>query len=1503
MTKNKNIWKRFAKIIVIIYLAIFCIPASLYFIVRTPIIQKILIEKTTQFLENELNTNISIKKIKINFFLNIIIDEITIDDLHNNKLLEIDKIKISILKLKNINKKLHIQRIEIDNPKFSLVTYENESFSNIQFIIDYFSTETDKERESKPYELKINNLKIINAELIIENQNKNKVDKKIIDFNHLHLKKLNLEASAILINENIFAEIENLSLIEKSGFNLTNLSTKAELTKNNIYLKDLLLETRATDLDADLDFSFKEFKDFNDFINLVKIDCKFNNSKLSFSDLAFFSSELRQYNIDLSLHGELNGTVNNLKTKNLFVRTENETIIDLSCSISGLPNLEETFFDVNLNRLSTTSDDIRKILTNIGVDPNSVKDIYRFANINLSGNFVGFVNSFYTECKLMSSIGNAEANFNYTHKPRSLASYRGKLITSNLDIGTLLQEPKIGVITSNLNIDGKGTNVKTMQTSFNGNIYNIGLNNYLYSNLNIDANINNGIFNGFIDIKDENIDFVFNGSINFSDSIPDFDFYADIENANLHKLNLGRNEFEAELSTQFKVNFKGTSINNFIGNAQFENIIYIENNKKYKIENLSITQTESENNIKTLDLKSDFLTAEINGKYELGKTGKIIDNFISEYITTKKTENIDKKEKELTKKEDFDIKFDIYILNFDLIQDLFIPELSFSPKTKFNGTFNSGNNIVFSVLDANYIKYSGTKVEDVTINIETFSQNIYLTLLTNKLIITEDIFLENLIGSSVISNDLINYSLYWDNQDTLKNNSGDIKGKINFSNDGIIKLGFENSRITIESNNWQIAKGNYINYTDNLLLVNNFKAQKEDESIFIHGIISENHYDRLIVQLTNFDLKNLNTLTAKSNLSLKGQLAGDIHLSNLFSTPYFISNLKIKDFYLEDIFWGDIGLISTYKPINKSINAELSLSFTGPAGVVEPLKIKGTYLTDRDTNNLDFVATLRNYNLRNIDPFLAGELKVREGFATGNINITGSLKEPEFNGSINLLRTNVFVNYLNTSFFVTDSIHINKNSFYANNMNLKDARGNNSRVNLNVRHQNFNNITLDVALTTDGDFLFINTQAIHNSYFYGTVFANGNVFASGPFNDITLNVIAKTGRGTRFFMPMNQAGTVYESNFITFINPNDTIAIENKTTKASDDLKFKMVLDLEVTNDAEMQIIFDPTIGDIMRGRGEGNLKIDFNLDGDFLMFGDLTLVDGDYLFTLANVVNKRFFIQPGGKIKWDGDVDEAKIDITTFYPIQTRLYDLVSHVDTSHIYKRKVPVNLELKLKNSLMTPDISFNIDLPQSDENVKNLIKTILSSEQEINRQVFALLVLRSFIAPEQSSFNAPISQGLGTTSNELITNQISNWLSQISKDFDLGINYRRGTELTNEELDIIISTQVFNDRLKIESNVGMSSNKIEVDNQRQQQIVGDFNAELKLTPDGRISLRGFNRSNPFDVILQNSLYTQGIGIFIRKDFDRIRKKNVRIKAQEKENETIEKVIDSETKKALD
>jgi len=395
----------------------------------------------------------------------------------------------------------------------------------------------------------------------------------------------------------------------------------------------------------------------------------------------------------------------------------------------------------------------------------------------------------------------------------------------------------------------------------------------------------------------------------------------------------------------------------------------------------------------------------------------------------------------------------------------------------------------------------------------------------------------------------------------------------------------------------------------------------------------------------------------------------------------------------------------------------------------------------------------------------------------------------------------------------------------------------------------------------------LNTTAAPNSMYYGTAFASGLCHIHGPVENIVIDVFAKTERNTKFYLPLSSSQQVSENTYIKFITK-DTLNNKVATPLDVNLNGLELNFDLEVTSDAEVQIIFDSKIGDIIKAKGNGNLKMNINTLGDFNMFGDYIIEKGDYLFTLQNFINKRFDIQKGSQISWTGDPYSATANIDAVYNLRTPLHDLVFLADSSAEYKKRMPVNCMLGMKGNLFNPEISFSIELPGADEKTKNLVSTIINTDAEVNRQMFALLALNRFLPPASLNefSNINIGTGLEATSTELLSNQLSNWLSQISKDFDIGVNYRAGNAMSSDEVEVALSTQLFNDRVSVDGSVGNNGNK-----QNTSQIVGDVNVELKLTEEGKLRMKFYNKSNAVDMLKINSPYTQGIGLFYRKEFD--------------------------------
>jgi hypothetical protein len=310
--------------------------------------------------------------------------------------------------------------------------------------------------------------------------------------------------------------------------------------------------------------------------------------------------------------------------------------------------------------------------------------------------------------------------------------------------------------------------------------------------------------------------------------------------------------------------------------------------------------------------------------------------------------------------------------------------------------------------------------------------------------------------------------------------------------------------------------------------------------------------------------------------------------------------------------------------------------------------------------------------------------------------------------------------------------------------------------------------------------------------------------------------------------------------------------------------------DLEVTPDAEVQLIFDQKVGDVIRARGDGNIKLKISSAGDFKMYGDYVIENGDYLFTLQNIINKRFDIEKGSVIKWSGVPYKADLNINAVYKARASLKPFFPS-DSSSTYKRRYPVDLKLSMTDQLLAPQINFNIDIPTVDAGVRQQVLSYINTDAEMNRQVFSLLILNSFVTPPQLT-NAGSSPGVASAgianTSELLSNQLSNMLSKISNDFDIGVNYRPGDEISKEELGVALSTQLFDDRLSIDGNLGVNNN-----NQSANNIVGDVNFDYKITDDGKLRIKAFNKANDNNQIYTTGPYTQGVGILYREEFDTI------------------------------
>ncbi|MDA3822055.1 MAG: translocation/assembly module TamB domain-containing protein, partial [Bacteroidales bacterium] len=550
--------------------------------------------------------------------------------------------------------------------------------------------------------------------------------------------------------------------------------------------------------------------------------------------------------------------------------------------------------------------------------------------------------------------------------------------------------------------------------------------------------------------------------------------------------------------------------------------------------------------------------------------------------------------------------------------------------------------------------------------------------------------------------------------------------------------------------------------------------------------------------------------------------------------------------------------------LRESQLVEMAISTKGEADA--RISAKGFYEPRND--DLDFNFNLYQLNLIALQPYLNGNLEEMNGLADVNLTIDGKLRKPFINGIVSFNNGSAMVSKTKTKYFFENGIRIYKNDLFFDDFDVYDSFDNKMTVEGNMTTSNFNSIFLNLDIEAD-NFNFLSTTRYDNEQFYGDVFASATARLSGPIEHLDIKVSAISEKNTNLNLPLYNALKIQTTDYIIFVQKIKNDIIEPPINKKKDQ-GITLDMDLEITSNTSAQLIFDPKVGDIIEVSANGKLKVELDDNGDFSVFGDVLITDGEYLFTLQNVINKRFRVKPGGTIAWNGAPTSATVNLDAVYETKASIYSLAP--EPTEDMKKRIPVYCLLALQGDLANPTIIPNIELPTAEPETRSIVETSIGTDEELMRQFISLLIINNFISSSEfnsSPMGTMSTTGVaGVTASELLSNQLSNWLSQISNDFDIGVNYRPGDAISSDEVEVALSTQLLNDRIIFSGNLDVVGDEVTTPSGEASNIVGDFDLEFVLTD--KISLKAFNRVND-DRVVRPSLYTQGIGVQYRSEFN--------------------------------
>jgi hypothetical protein len=650
-------------------------------------------------------------------------------------------------------------------------------------------------------------------------------------------------------------------------------------------------------------------------------------------------------------------------------------------------------------------------------------------------------------------------------------------------------------------------------------------------------------------------------------------------------------------------------------------------------------------------------------------------------------------------------------------------------------------------------------------------------------------------------------------------------------------------------------------FNNGRLSITPFALSNGNETLSVAGDIGPSSDDRLEYEVQNFRLRHINKFLPSEIAELNGEVELSGSATSLLAKPTIVADLRVDEFHLGGERVGDIDLTSTWSRGEEFLLLQGGVDDDGRKAIM----IDGKYFPQAETDNFDAELSLDRFELELLNKLPLGAVSNLGGYASGQLSVTGKALAPEIFGELDFEQAKIHVNYLNTDYTFTSKVKVRKNYIATDYIPFEDKYGNKGNLNGTVIHTNYRDWNYDLFAEFQ-NLLVLNTTPAMNDVFYGRVFGTGSVSLSGFDKQLTIEVFGKTEKNTVLELPLGNTGDIVLDDFVYFKRSpeeDSLLTADSKPTTGID-----LYIEAEVTQDARIKLIFDEKIGDVVEGNGQGTLTMTLDKSGVFEMYGNYEISQGDYLFTLQNVVNKRFLVAPGSSVSFFGDPYKAELGLTAIYRLRAPLSDLLP--EYGDLYSNRVAVNCEMQLNGQLFNPDIGFDIDFPELDSGTETLARSKLNTEDDLNRQVFSLLILNKFLSADVASYNDGIA-GVTNTGSEFASAQLSNWLSQISDDLDIGVNYRAGDNINSEELAVALTTQLFNDRLLLSGNFGVQGTAAS-SKDRATSVIGDFRLEYFILPDGRLRLKVFSESNDNTVLnLNQAASKQGIGLVFQKEFD--------------------------------
>lgn len=1342
------------------------------------------------------------------------------------------------------------------------------------------------------FRIRESNIKEIN--LIYDNLN-NAAITKGFDYNHFKINLLHSDAQDIHSNSVSSSGIINsLEAKEKSGFDIQAFKADFFYGKTNAFLKNLYLKTPQTLIKDQILIGYPSIETISTQLEEVSINATLKKSQIGFADILLFVPSLANTvpfkenpNAVLQVNSKVFGKLGEIEIPSLEISGIGNTKISGSGTITGLPKLQKAYFDLNIKKFASTAADVIAFLPKKTIS-NSI-NLPRF--LQAKGTFKGTLNNFNTNLAVGSSFGSATINALFDQRIQQGEKYDISATLDNFDLGKLIKNKSIGKISLNTTIKGIGLDPKTADASVTGTIRSIKYNKYKYSMLDLKAGLNKGLFRATVFSNDPNLTFDLVSSGSFKDKYPRTKIKLNVDVADLEKLNLHAGPMK--IRGIVNADIQSVDLDYLNGKIQISHLSIADQKEQFLMDSITMvaTSTRDEN---TLFFASPFLNAKIEGQYTLTTIADAISNSIANYYNLSSSRKLNTTEKQ-------QLQFKIRITDSPVLVK-FIPKLKSLAPISISGNYSTINDSIILNAVIPKVVYGDNTITNAVVKINTKDNALLYSLVVDAIQNSQFRLPHTSIRGKVKGN-TADYTLQLKEAKDIERYliSGTLKARA--ANN---ELRLDPTKLILNYEGWKIDPDNLCRFGTKGTYATHFELSKEQSSIKIESESTKTNAP-LIIDFKDFKIETMTAAAVKEGIEISGTINGTATIKDFNEAKHFTADMNVDHFAFKKDTVGNLG-IHVANSIAGTYATKISL--TGQSNLID---LNGTYKTG--DGSVDLNLDVLRLNLKSIQGFTIDKLKEGTGFFSGNFKITGNTTQPKVVGDLLFNNIGFKLSPLNSTFkSLNDKIVFTGTKIAFDHFIVKDEKKNDLDINGVIDTQHINNFGYDLTLDAM-NFKAINSQEKDNDLYYGQLYLDNHLRIGGTYNNPIVEGNIKVNKDTKLtiVLPQSDPSLADRAGIVEFIDQDNPSMIQttlraDEALSALDISGVNASVNIEVNKEAELAIIIDRANGDFLRVKGEAQLTGGIDSSGKTTLTGRYDLEEGAYEMNF-NLIKRKFDIKSGSSILWTGEPTAANIDITAVYKNEAAPIDLVkgqlANVSASvrNTYKQKIPFETELKMKGELMQPNISFAILLPEGNTSVSAEVLNTTQAKltqlhqqpDELNKQVFALLLLNRFISEN------PLASGSGGASvpslaRESVSKILSQQLNKLAGDLISGVelnfdlvssqDYTTGKMENKTDLNVGISKQLLNDRLKVTvgSNFGMEGPRQQ--NQETNTIAGDVAVEYQLSKDGRYKLKAY-RVNKYQVALQGQVVETGFAFVITLDYDQFKELFEKAKTEEKKS----------------